>query len=63
VLVAVVVGGLYVWWSAATEASRLRIGGARRLSRREADWLLPILTEAGDRLGLTGLPAASARYS
>lgn len=56
VLVALVVGGLYVWWSAATEAARLRIGGARRLSRREADWLLPILTEAGDRLGLTGLP-------
>ncbi|RSM40069.1 hypothetical protein DMB66_57630 [Actinoplanes sp. ATCC 53533] len=27
VLVAVVVGGLYVWWPAATEAARLRIGG------------------------------------
>jgi Zn-dependent protease with chaperone function len=56
VLVALVVGALYVWWCAATEATWLRIGGARRLSRREADWLLPILTEAGQRLGLTGLP-------
>ena len=56
VLVALVVGAGYVWWSAVTEAARLRIGGARRLSRREAAWLLPILTEAGDRLGLTGLP-------
>jgi hypothetical protein len=31
--------GLYVWWSAAIEASRLQIGGARRLSRREAEQL------------------------
>jgi Zn-dependent protease with chaperone function len=56
ILVALVVGALFVWWSAASEAARLRVGGARRLSRREAEWLLPILTEAGRRLGLTGLP-------
>lgn len=56
VLVALLVGGLYVWWSTVTEQVRLYVGGARRLSRREADWLLPILTEAGQRLGLTGLP-------
>jgi Zn-dependent protease with chaperone function len=56
VLVALVVGGLYVAWSTVTEAARLRIGGARRLSQREADWLLPILTEAADRLGLVAVP-------
>jgi Zn-dependent protease with chaperone function len=56
VAVAVTVGALYVWWSAGTEAVRLRVGGARELSRREADWLLPILAEAGERLGLDALP-------
>jgi Zn-dependent protease with chaperone function len=56
VVTALVVGALYVWWSSATEAARLHIGGARRLSRREAEWLLPLLEEAGARLGLTRLP-------
>jgi Zn-dependent protease with chaperone function len=56
VLTALVVGALWVTWSAAAEAARYRIGGARQLSRREAEWLLPILAEAGERLGLTGLP-------
>jgi Zn-dependent protease with chaperone function len=56
ILTALVVAALYVWWVTATEALWLRISGARRPSRREADWLLPILAEAGQRLSLARLP-------
>lgn len=56
VVTALVVGALYVAWSSLTEPMRLRVAGARRLSRREAEWLMPIVQEAAARLGLTGLP-------
>ncbi len=56
VLVACFVGALYVLWSTATEAMRLRVSGARRLSRREEEWLMPIVRQAAARLGLTAVP-------
>ncbi|WP_432830038.1 M48 family metalloprotease [Dactylosporangium sp. CA-092794] len=56
VVVAVFVGGLYVLWSVVTEPLRLRISGARRLSRREAEWLMPMVHDAAARLGLRSLP-------
>lgn len=56
VVTALVVGALYVGWSWVSEPLRLRVSGARRLSRREAQWLMPVVREAGDRLGLTTLP-------
>jgi Zn-dependent protease with chaperone function len=56
VVVAGFVGALYVLWSFATEPMRLRISGARRLSRREAEWLMPMVHEVADRLGLRSLP-------
>jgi Zn-dependent protease with chaperone function len=49
-------GVLYTVYHAATEGVRLRIAGARRLSRREAEFLMPIVHECAHRLGLTGLP-------
>ncbi len=56
VVTALIVAALYVGWSAVTEPARLHVSGARRLSRREAEWLMPIVHEAGARLGLTALP-------
>ncbi|KAB1943179.1 M48 family metalloprotease [Micromonospora sp. ALFpr18c] len=56
VVTALVVGGLYLVWTVATESVRLRIGGARRLSRREAAWLGPIVAEVAARMGLRAVP-------
>ncbi|MER7005469.1 M48 family metalloprotease [Dactylosporangium sp. NPDC000555] len=56
VVVAVFVGALYLLWSVATEPLRLRVSGARRLSRREAEWLMPMVHEVAARLGLRSLP-------
>lgn len=56
IVTALVVALLYVWWSTVAEATRLRVSGARRLSRREAEWLMPIVFEAAERLELTALP-------
>jgi Zn-dependent protease with chaperone function len=56
VVVAVVVAFLYVAYRAVMEPSRLKTGGARRLSAREAAWIMPMVYEAADRLGLTSLP-------
>jgi Zn-dependent protease with chaperone function len=53
---ALFVGVLYLAWSVFTEPLRLRVAGARRLSRREADWLMPVVQEAAGRLGLRALP-------
>lgn len=50
------VGLLYVGWRTVAEGGRRRLAGARRLSRREAAWLMPIMAEAGERLGLHALP-------
>lgn len=56
VVTALFVALLYVWFASATEAARLRVSGARRPSRREAEWLMPIVFEAAERLGLTAIP-------
>lgn len=56
VVTALVVGVLYLAWSTMAEGWRLRVAGARRPSRREAEWLMPIVHEAAGRLGLTRLP-------
>jgi Zn-dependent protease with chaperone function len=56
VVTALVVGGLYLVWTVATEGVRLRVAGARRLSRREVAWLGPIVTEVAERLELRTLP-------
>ncbi|WP_306366643.1 M48 family metalloprotease [Nocardiopsis sp. CC223A] len=51
-LTAAAVGALYTTYSIHTEAWRLRLAGARRLSRREAAWLLPLLRQAAQRMGI-----------
>lgn len=56
VLTGLVVGGLYTALSVVAEPLRLRMMGARRPSRREREYLDPILEEAAHRLGLTGRP-------
>jgi Zn-dependent protease with chaperone function len=60
-LVGAVVGGLlvgllYTVYRVVCERWLLRITGARRLSRREAELLLPIVRECAARLGLTNHP-------
>ncbi|SCL21203.1 M48 family metalloprotease [Micromonospora aurantiaca (nom. illeg.)] len=56
VVTALVVGALYLVWTVTTESTRLRIAGARRLSRREAAWLGPIVADVAARLGLRAVP-------
>lgn len=56
IVTALVVGALYVAWRTVSEAWRLRVTGARRLSRREAAWLLPLVDDAAAGLGLARLP-------
>ncbi|MEV4755883.1 M48 family metalloprotease [Micromonospora sp. NPDC049559] len=56
VVLAIVIGLLYVLYGVALEPWRMRLSGARRLSRREADLLLPLLHECADRLGLPNVP-------
>lgn len=60
-IVGTVVGGLlvgllYTVYRVVCERWLLRITGARRLSRREAELLLPIVRECAARLGLTNHP-------
>jgi Zn-dependent protease with chaperone function len=57
VLTALFVGGLFLVWTWYAEPWRLRVAGARRMSRREAEWLLPIVLEVAERLRLDALPA------
>ncbi|MBN1171965.1 MAG: M48 family metalloprotease [Micromonosporaceae bacterium] len=56
IVTALVVAVLYLCWSTVTEGWRLRVSGARRPSRRESEWIMPIVLEAAGRLGLTRLP-------
>ncbi len=56
VVTALFVGFLYTGVVAWTEPLWLQISGARRLSRREAAWLMPIVYECGARMGLPTLP-------
>jgi Zn-dependent protease with chaperone function len=56
VVVAVVVGFLFVAYMAIMEPFMLKVSGARRLSEREAAWIMPLVYEAAGRMGLTSLP-------
>lgn len=46
----------YTTYSGLTERWRLELSGARRPSRRESQWLLPLLQEASARLGAPAAP-------
>lgn len=50
------VAALYVLYCRAAEPARLRITGARRPSRREADFLEPMIARAAARMGLDRAP-------
>jgi Zn-dependent protease with chaperone function len=56
VAVGLFVGVVYTIFSVSTEATRLKIAGARRPSRREEELLMPIMHECAHRLDLPGLP-------
>jgi Zn-dependent protease with chaperone function len=56
VVTALFVGWLWVLGSTATEGARLRVSGARRMSRREQHWLGPIIAEVAAKLGIRRPP-------
>ncbi|WP_345073479.1 M48 family metalloprotease [Phytohabitans flavus] len=56
IVLGLAVGVLYVVYGTVLEPWRLRLGGARRMSRREEEFLLPIMHECGQRMGLANLP-------
>jgi Zn-dependent protease with chaperone function len=56
VVFALVVGVLYTIYAVIFEPFRLNVAGARRLSRREADFLVPLLHECAARLDLPNVP-------
>jgi Zn-dependent protease with chaperone function len=56
IIFALGVGVLYTVCAIAFEPFRLRLRGARALSRREARFLLPLLHESANRLGLPNVP-------
>ncbi|GAA0356770.1 zinc metalloprotease HtpX [Actinoallomurus spadix] len=56
VIAGVFLGIAYTLLTTAFEAATLRIGGARRLSRREAELIIPIVRECASRMGIRGLP-------
>jgi Zn-dependent protease with chaperone function len=49
-------GIVYTLGTIAFEPLTLRISGARRLSRREAKLIMPIVRECAERMGIDGLP-------
>lgn len=53
---ALVVGTSYMVWSVGWEGSRLKREGVRDMSRRESEWMMPIVEEVATRMGLRGLP-------
>ncbi|MGW0503844.1 M48 family metalloprotease [Micromonospora sp. NPDC003241] len=53
---AIVLGLLYTLYRVLLEHRLLRVSGARDLSRRERDLILPILHECAQRLGLPNVP-------
>jgi Zn-dependent protease with chaperone function len=55
-LIVLVVSMGYVVLGVALEPFRLRLAGARRLSRREAEYLLPILHDCARQLRLDNIP-------
>jgi Zn-dependent protease with chaperone function len=56
VVFGVVFGIAYTLYGIVFEPFRLRLGGARPMSRREAKFLLPLLHECAERLGLPNVP-------
>jgi Zn-dependent protease with chaperone function len=54
--VAFLCGALYTLYGIATEGWTLRIGGARKPSRREQALIGPILQDCADRMGLASTP-------
>lgn len=55
-LTAVFCGVAFTVWSIIFEPGRLRMAGARRMSRAEAEWLMPIVEEVAARMNLASLP-------
>lgn len=55
-LVGIVLGFVYLVASVAFEAVTLRAKGARRLSRREAELIMPIVEESAELMGIEGRP-------
>ncbi|MBQ1052328.1 M48 family metalloprotease [Micromonospora sp. C51] len=53
---AIVVGVLYTLYRVLLEDRLLRVSGARDLSRREKELVIPILHECAERLGLPAVP-------
>ncbi|GAB3848862.1 hypothetical protein GCM10029963_32380 [Micromonospora andamanensis] len=53
---AILVGVLYTLYRVLFEHRLLRVSGARELSRREKELVMPILHECAERLGLPGVP-------
>ncbi|GIJ19956.1 M48 family metalloprotease [Micromonospora lutea] len=53
---AIVVGVLYTLYRVLLEDRLLRVSGARDLSRREKELIIPILHECAERLDLPGVP-------
>lgn len=56
VAAAIVIGVFYTLFRVLFEPWLLKVSGARPMSRREADQLLPVLRECAQRLGLPSLP-------
>jgi len=57
IVVGIVVGLLYTVYRVVFERRILAVTGARRLSRREAEFLVPLVADAAGRLGLGNYPA------
>ncbi|GAB3156303.1 zinc metalloprotease HtpX [Micromonospora sonneratiae] len=56
VITAAILAGIYTIVRIAAEPWFLKLGGARRMSRREADLLMPIVHECAERLHLGNVP-------
>lgn len=57
IVLGIVVGLLYTVYRVVFERRILAVTGARRLSRREAEFLIPLVADAAARLGLENHPA------
>lgn len=49
-------GVVYTVWTIAAEPWRLGIAGARAMSRREREWIMPLVHDCAARMRLGGLP-------
>lgn len=56
-LAALLVGVMFLIITTACEGWIMRVQGARRMSRREEEFLTPLMAECAGRLGLTAFPA------